>query len=279
MKKIILILIILYATIAYSQNVGVSDDATFIPSLGLLDIKFATQTTSTNKIGINLDLSGLSGTGAFISQKIITPFGYNIEFGNINYAGFFGYHVGIDNGNELRFFNGSYYTAFNARIQSSNINYILPAMQATEQSYLENDGSGYLSWRNSPKSTMLVLHGDAPSFADNTSGYCGPSMVSTYTATESNAQIRMSSCIITNFQIYVSLNQINTGDATFNIRKNGVTVITISVPALGTGWYSQTASILFAENDLLSIYFSIPNKNGGTYYITVNSGTIYYRPQ
>ena len=82
MNKLLTILLFLFVySNIFSQSIGVSDDPTFSPSNGLLDIKFLTQSTASNKTGLQIDFSGLSGTGTFTGQKIITPFSYNIIFG------------------------------------------------------------------------------------------------------------------------------------------------------------------------------------------------------
>lgn len=55
-------------------------------------------------------------------------------------------------------------------------------------------------------------------------------------------------------RIYVKANSINTGTSTLNIRKNGSTILTVSVAAGATGWHEQaTGSVDCEDGDLLSI--------------------------
>lgn len=278
MKRLIKILfLIIIGVPVFAQNVGITDDATFTPSNGLLDIKFKTQTTASNLTCLNLDFTGLSGAGTFTGQKIITPFSYNILLGTSAYVGFFGNHVGIDNGKELRLFNGSYYSSFKAQAQAANIDYSWPTTQAVGKSYLENNGGGILSWRSTPKVMMPMLVNSAViAYADGQTGYCGPPMIDLVT-TESYTQQIMGACNITDLKVNVSANNV-TSNTRVILRQNGVSVMLATVTASTTGWFTATGNISIAEGDLIDIQVIIPSVAGAR-SITFQSITIFYQPQ
>ena len=148
------------------------------------------------------------------------------------------------------------------------------------------DGSGYYYWDgtnsvwkkivyNSPKTILpLVCDNQWP---DNTTGYTGPCGWSS--ATESEVRTYMPKCVVTDFRLNVFTNEVTGNSCTFVLRKNGANQLTITIGAGGTGWYSTTGAISFAEGDYLTVSYSIGTRGGGTFYIYISGSCILYKPQ
>jgi hypothetical protein len=166
----------------------------------------------------------------------------------------------------------------NSGVTSADYSLTLPISQGGAKTYLQNDGTGVLSWR-APKIARDMLINSGTAYSENQTMYCGPGSVDGWlVAGETYCRTPMPACVVTDMKVNVVANGINQ-PTTFTLRKNGVDqAFVATVPASSTGWYSVSGSIAFTEGDLVNVKIVIPN-GAGTPSITIMSVVIFYQSQ
>ncbi|MCX6270709.1 MAG: hypothetical protein NTU44_05730 [Bacteroidetes bacterium] len=143
------------AAIAFTAGTGTSYNSRFLnttDAYGLIVQGFSTQTHNLqewrNNAGTGLsavDENGYLGIGTVTPAEKVEVSNGNVLISNTN-----------NTPGELHFMegntSGTNYTSFKATTQAANITYTLPATQGSASTFLQNNGSGVLSWATSSAS-------------------------------------------------------------------------------------------------------------------------------
>lgn len=123
-----------------------------------------------------------------------------------------------------------------------------------------------------PSSTINICVGGTAGYAGAQTGYMA---WHGFFATEASAQFKIHACMITNVNIQISTNTLNS-TSTFTLMVNGSpSAITFTVGAGVTGWVGGTGAITVNEGDLIDLKIVLGGtgaqglyfKGGGVYSV------------
>jgi hypothetical protein len=150
-----------------------------------------------------------------------------------------------------------------------------PSAQGAAKTYLQNDGTGNLSWKSPKIAMQMINQSSIAGVAKNITVYSNSNTWGYLV--ESYSQTPMPACVVTDMKINIYSPNGITGNTVFTLMQNGVaTSMSISVGSSATGWFSTTGSVTFAQGDLIDVRISTANSGSGSIYPL--SITIFYQP-
>lgn len=149
--------------------------------------------------------------------------------------------------------------SFNQQIQSNGSNVTQrPIVNFTGAGVTTTDAGGktVVTIPGATGNTEIWMPFNEPAlYATNSILFMSTGIVS---ATESLVQVPFPACTIKNFKINVTSNTANNA-TTIEVRKNGVAILSTSIPGNTNGVFTATGSAAVALNDLISIRVVIPS--------------------
>ena len=225
-------------------NAGIVDGTNYLGTNGLVDLDFRTNAIermsikSTGEVGI-----GTSAPGQLFSVGAGNQFQVN-STGNL--------------------------------VKINNVIYSWPAVQGDANTYLQNDGSGNLSWKAPKVEKTMINQSTISGIPKNTTVYSN-STTWGYTV-ENYCQTPMPACVVTDMRINIYSPNAVTSNTVFTLMKNGVaTSLVITVGSGATGWFSATCPVIYAEGDLIDVKIATGSSGYGNIFPL--SITIFYQPQ
>lgn len=252
-----------------SGNAGIIDGTNYIGTNGAVDLDFRTDNIermtikSTGEVGIGLTMpASLFHTAGEIRT--------GIPSGGLGGAG--------ATTGSLLWYNSTNTNTVNLQsgVTTSSYTLTLPTAQGAAKSFLQNDGSGNLSWAVPKVEKSMINQSTISGIPKNTTVYSN-STTWGYTV-ENYCQTPMPACIVTNMKVNIYSPNAVTSNTVFTLMKNGVaTALVITVGSAATGWFSATGSVAYAEGDLIDVKIATGSSGSGN--IVPLSITIFYQPQ
>jgi hypothetical protein len=175
----------------------------------------------------------------------------------------------------------------NSGATSANYTLTLPIAQGAAKTFLQNDGSGNLSWYSLGGVHETVYRGGTNNGSNNAqaagnysiAGYTNSTTGIYYelgdywgafTSLNNYAELKMPKCVVTSIRVFLGANSTAGATQTFYIVNATTSTSTAFAPAIAsgaaTGVYDLTGTATFADGDLLAIK-NVGSANAGALYI------------